>query len=71
MFLTRLRSFKWRFLLFQGDFGAPFVKDGVLYGVASGGLSYYFCTNEAWPVVIADVLTVVDWIQKYTGATVA
>lgn len=56
--------------LFQGDFGIPFVKDGVLYGVALGGLSYYFCTYEAYPVVIADVFMMVDWIQKYTGATV-
>lgn len=53
---------------FQGDWGDPFVKNGVLFGHFVAGDERGFCSSDAKPVLLADIHTVVPWIRKVTGA---
>lgn len=54
--------------LFQGDWGDPFVHNGVLFGHFVAGDEKGFCSSAAEPVLLADVHSVVSWIEQVIGA---
>lgn len=66
LFLCFTISFKLSLFLLKGDFGNPLTQGRVLYGMmADTGDSVDSCDATAIPVIISNVYTVVDWINKY------